>query len=61
MFEGDGMGKGKGFVASFRLELENIGHWRFLQVGASKLGGHSLLLVGSKEQNELYIPLGWFL
>jgi hypothetical protein len=42
------MGKGKGFVASFRLELENIGHWILLQVGASKSGGHSLLSFGSK-------------
>jgi hypothetical protein len=39
------MGKGKGVVASFLLELENLGSWSFLQVGACKLGIWSLLLV----------------
>jgi hypothetical protein len=43
------MGQGKGVVASFWLVPENSGSWSFLQVGACKSGGHSLLLVGARE------------
>jgi hypothetical protein len=42
-------GQGKGFIASFWLESKNIGSWSFLQVGACKSGGHSLLTVGVGE------------
>jgi hypothetical protein len=47
------MGKIKGFVASFRLESENTESWSFLQVGACKLGGWSLLPVVVGEFREL--------
>jgi hypothetical protein len=43
------MGQGKGVVASFWLVPENSGSWSFLQVGACKSGGRSLLLVGARE------------
>jgi hypothetical protein len=55
------MGQGKGVVASFRLVSENSGSWSFLQVGACKSGGHSLLLVGARELRELVLPSGWCL
>jgi hypothetical protein len=47
------MGQGKGVVASFWLVSENSGSWCFLQVGACKSGGCSLLLVGARELREL--------
>jgi hypothetical protein len=50
------MGQGKGVVSSFQLELENIGSCNFLQVGTCKLGGRSLLPVGSREYMELEFP-----
>jgi len=51
------MVEGKGVVASFWLELENIGSCIFLQFGAYKLGGWSLLLVGAIESWKLQLPL----
>jgi hypothetical protein len=47
------MGQGKGVVASFWLVSENSGSWIFLQVGACKSWGCSLLSVGSREFREL--------
>jgi hypothetical protein len=47
------MGQGKRVIASFRLELENIGSWSFRHVGARKLGGWSLLPVVAGESREL--------
>jgi hypothetical protein len=55
------MGQGKGVISSFQLVLENIGSWIFLQVGACKLGGRSLLPVGAREYRELDIPSSWIL
>jgi hypothetical protein len=46
IFKGGRKGQGKGVGASFQLKLENLGSCKFLQVGACKLGGWSLLLVG---------------
>jgi hypothetical protein len=46
-------GQGKGVVASFWLKLDNIGSWSFLQVGACKSMGWSLLPVGAGEFGEL--------
>jgi hypothetical protein len=42
-------GKGKGVGASFQLRLENLWSCSFLKVGACKLGGWCLLLVGAEE------------
>jgi hypothetical protein len=68
------MGKGKGVVASFRLELENQGVGASFSldpdnyvVGATfrldpeNPRGCSLLLVEAREFRELYLPLGWIL
>jgi hypothetical protein len=49
IFQGGGMGQGKGVVASFQLVLEKSRSWSFLQVGSLKSGGCSLLLVGAIE------------
>jgi hypothetical protein len=53
------MRKGKVVVASFQLVSKKSGSWRFLQVGAYKLGGHILLLVVAREFKELELPLSW--
>jgi hypothetical protein len=38
IFHGSWMGKGKGVVASFRLEPVKLGSWSFLQVATCKYG-----------------------
>jgi hypothetical protein len=53
------MEQGKGVVASSLLVLKKSGIRILLQVGACKLGGHILLLVGFKELMELVLPSGW--
>jgi hypothetical protein len=58
IFQGGRMRQGKGVVSSFWLVPKNKGSWIFLQVEAYELGGWSLLLVGSREVKEFYLPSG---
>jgi hypothetical protein len=51
----------QGVIASFLLVLENTGSWCFLQVGACKSGGRSLLSVGAEEIMEVVLPSYWCL
>jgi hypothetical protein len=52
------MGQGKGVVSSFWLESKNTRSCSFLQVGAYKLGGHSLLPFVVGEFIELVLSSG---
>jgi hypothetical protein len=50
-------GARKGGCSLLSLVLENLGSYNFLQVGAYKSGGHSLLQVGAEELTELVLPV----